>query len=164
MTIKLDINQIKKYLPHRPPMLLIDSVEDVVIGESIHARKCVSVNEPYLAGHFPDYPVMPGVLQIEAMGQAGALLGMLSGAELKDGEAIYVATITDVRFKKPVLPGDVMDLTAKVARRRLGVWRFECETHVNGELVSKAMITATVGPQVSNPMPEGLPEPPKHAF
>lgn len=164
MTIKLDINQIKQYLPHRAPFLLIDTVEDVVIGESIHARKCVTGNEDFLRGHFPNNPVVPGVLQIEAMGQAGALLGLLSGAELGEDQSIYVAAITDCKFKRPIVPGDVMDLTARVLRRKMKVWKFECETHVRGELASKAVITATVGPRPTSTLPEGLPPPPKHGF
>ena len=117
MTTQLNINQIMQYLPHRYPFLLIDAVDDVVPGETIRAHKCVTVNEGIFNGHFPGNPVVPGVIQIEAMGQTGALLALLSGAQLDDTKSIYVATITDCRFRKPIIPGDVMELSAKVLRR-----------------------------------------------
>jgi 3-hydroxyacyl-[acyl-carrier-protein] dehydratase len=162
MAITLDINQIKQYLPHRYPFLLIDAVDDFVSGESIRAHKCVTSNEEIFSGHFPGNPVMPGVLQIEAMGQAGALLGLLSGVKLDAGSSIYVTKISDCKFRRPVIPGDVMDIEAKVHRYRLGMWKFKCTVHVAETLVSEALITATIGPKVkAKPLPEGLPPPPK---
>lgn len=160
MTTTLNINQIKRYLPHRYPFLFIDAVEDVVPGEWIRARKCVSNNEALFNGHFPGNPVLPGVIQIEAMGQAGALLAILSGAKVDEGRAIYVATINDCRFRKPIVPGDVMELHAKVLRQRLGMWKLKCEVHVGGELASEATISATSAPRATDPsLPEGLPAP-----
>ncbi len=162
MPITLNINQIKQYLPHRYPFLLIDAVEDVVVGESIKARKCVTGNEPFFAGHFPGNPVVPGVLQIEAMGQAGAMLGLLSGAKLDKDSSIYVVKITDARFRRPVVPGDVMSLTATVSKHRRGMWIFNCTTHVGEELASSAVITATTGPKIKHaPLPDTIAAPPE---
>ncbi len=151
MTTTLTINQIKQYLPHRYPFLFVDTVEDVVPGEHIRCKKAVTGNEAVFEGHFPGNPVLPGVIQIEAMGQAGALLAILSGADLDDSKSIYVASITDCRFRKPVVPGDLMELRAKVLRHRLGTWKLGCEVHVAGALVSSATITATSGPRVASP-------------
>ncbi|MBI2377517.1 MAG: 3-hydroxyacyl-ACP dehydratase FabZ [Deltaproteobacteria bacterium] len=160
MPIRLNINQIMQYLPHRFPFLFIDAVEDVVPGKELRARKCVSINEMTFLGHFPDNPVVPGVLQIEAMGQCAALLGVLSGAKLDEDQSIYVTSITDCRFRKPVIPGDVMKMVARVERQRLGMWKFSCETRVNEDLVSEARITATSGPKVRpEPLPVDLPAP-----
>jgi 3-hydroxyacyl-[acyl-carrier-protein] dehydratase len=158
----LDIEQIKRYLPHRYPFLFVDRVDEVVVGASIRATKCVTGNEALFNGHFPTNPVLPGVIQIEAMGQAGALLAILSGAEVGEGRSIYVTTITDCRFRKPIVPGDVMELRAKVLRQRLGAWKLGCEVWVGGELASEATIMATGAPNTSKPLPEGLP-PPKYA-
>jgi len=161
MPITLDIQQIRQYLPHRYPFLFIDAVDDVVPGESIRAHKCVTGNEAIFNGHFPDNPVVPGVIQIEAMGQTGALLALLSGAELTRDRSIYVAAITDCKFRRPVVPGDVMELSSRVVKRRLGMWKLACETRVRGELVSTALITATTGPKASAPeLPPELPRPP----
>jgi 3-hydroxyacyl-[acyl-carrier-protein] dehydratase len=158
MTITLNINQIKRYLPHRYPFLFVDIVDDVVIGESIRARKSVTGNEDFFNGHFPGNPVVPGVIQIEAMGQAGALLAILSGAKASATRAIYVATIDDCKFRRPIVPGDVMDLRAKVLRTRLGMWKLGCEVYVRDQLASSATISATTGPRVTDAaLPEGLP-------
>ena len=160
MTIKLNINQIQQYLPHRYPFLFIDAVDEVVLGESIKAHKNVTANEQLLVGHFPGNPVVPGVVQIEAMGQTGALLAILSGAKLDSDRSIYVAKITDCTFKRPIIPGDVMDLRAKVVRHRLGMWKLSCECWVGEERASTSLITATTGPKVASPpLPEGLPDP-----
>jgi 3-hydroxyacyl-[acyl-carrier-protein] dehydratase len=157
---QLNLVQIKQYLPHRYPFLFVDAVDEVVPGELIRARKAVTGNEAFFQGHFPDNPVLPGVLQIEAMGQAGALLAILSGAQVGEGRSIYVAGITDCRFKRPVVPGDVMILTARVLKYRLGTYKLGCEIHVDGERVSEATVTATSGPVASRPaLPAGLPAP-----
>lgn len=160
----LNINQIMQYLPHRYPFLFIDAVDEVVAGESIRARKNVSVNEAIFNGHFPGNPVVPGVIQIEAMGQTGALLALLSGAKLDDEKSIYVTAITDCRFRRPIIPGDVMLLHARVTGRKMGMWKFACETRVGAELASEAVITATTAPKVKPPaLPAGFPPPPSSA-
>lgn len=159
MTV-LNINQIKQYLPHRYPFLFVDAVDEVVPGEHIRARKAVSGNEDFFNGHFPGNPVLPGVIQIEAMGQAGALLAILSGAKVGKDHSIYVAAITDCRFKRPVVPGDVMELRSRVLKQRLGTFKLGCEVWVEGELVSQATVTATTGPAAgASKPPEGLPAP-----
>ncbi len=158
--ISLNINQIKSYLPHRYPFLFVDAVEDVVLQESIRARKCVSGNEGLFNGHFPGNPVLPGVIQIEAMGQAAALLAVLSGAKVDAEHSIYVTSITDCKFRRPIVPGDTMTLFAKVLRRRLGAWKFSCEVKVGEELASQATIMATSAPVASPPqLPADLPGP-----
>lgn len=156
----LNLNQIKQYLPHRYPFLFVDVVDEVVPNEFIRARKAVTGNEAIFNGHFPGNPVLPGVIQIEAMGQAGALLAVLSGAQLDKDRSIYVATINDCKFRKPVVPGDVMELTGRVLRYRLGTWKLACEVKVGGQVASEAVITATTGPSASPPkLPEGFPPP-----
>lgn len=155
----LNINQIKRYLPHRYPFLLVDRVDEVVANESIRARKAISVNETFFNGHFPGNPVMPGVLQLEAMAQAGALLAVASGAKIDAESSIYVTGFTDCKFKKPVVPGDTLILTATVLKKKLSIWKLSCEAHVDGKLVSCAVITATTGPVASAAeQPEGWPE------
>src|SRR5215813_6155768 len=160
MTFTLNINQIKRYLPHRYPFLFIDAVEEVVPGEHIRGRKTVTGNEDFFNGHFPGNPVVPGVIQIEAMGQAGALLAVLSGVKVDATRSIYVATINDCKFRRPVVPGDVMHLHAKILRYRLGTYKLGCEVKVGGELASEATISATSGPRASDPaIPANLPPP-----
>lgn len=156
----LNLNQIKQYLPHRYPFLFVDVVDEVVPNEFIRARKAVTGNEAIFNGHFPGNPVLPGVIQIEAMGQAGALLAVLSGAKLDKDRSIYVATINECKFRRPVVPGEVMELGAKVLRYRLGTWKLACEVRVEGQVASEAVITATTGPSASPPkLPEGFPAP-----
>jgi 3-hydroxyacyl-[acyl-carrier-protein] dehydratase len=160
MAITLNINQIKRYLPHRYPFLFVDAVEDVVPNEWIRARKLVSANEEFFNGHFPGNPVMPGVIQIEAMAQAGALLAIISGAKVDEKHAIYVANIDGCRFRRPIVPGDVMELHSKVIKQKLGIWKLACEVRVAGQLASEATLTATSGPRAADPtVPEGLPQP-----
>lgn len=160
MTITLNINQIKRYLPHRYPFLFIDAVEECVPGEHIRGRKTVTGNEDFFNGHFPGNPVVPGVIQIEAMGQAGALLAIFSGAKCDTTRSIYVAMIDECKFRKPIIPGDVMELRARILRQRLGMWKLACEVYVGGQLASEATISATSGPRATDPtLPEGLPQP-----
>jgi 3-hydroxyacyl-[acyl-carrier-protein] dehydratase len=162
---KLNINQIKRYLPHRYPFLFVDVVDDVVPGEWIRCRKAVSVNEGLFTGHFPGNPVLPGVIQIEAMSQAGALLAIMSGAQVNQERSVYVTAITDCRFRRPVVPGDMLDLRARVLRYRLGTWKLGCEVWVGDVMASMATVTATSAPVASETtMPEGLPEPAFEVF
>lgn len=156
----LNLEQIKKYLPHRYPFLFVDFVEELVPGEYIVARKGVTGNEDFFNGHFPGNPVMPGVLQIEAMGQAGALLAIMSGAKIDSETSIYVTSITDCRFKKPVVPGDMLELRSHVIRHKMGVWKLGCEVRVGGATASMATVTATSGPMVKAPdLPANFPAP-----
>lgn len=159
MTV-LDIEQIKAYIPHRAPFLFVDRVVELVLGERIHAQKAVTGNETFFEGHFPGNPVLPGVIQLEAMGQAGALLAILSGAKLEAGYSIYVGSMTDAKFRRPVLPGATLDLHAELLRQRLGTFKLGCRCEVDGQVASSAVITATTGPSRVRPaLPEGVPPP-----
>jgi 3-hydroxyacyl-[acyl-carrier-protein] dehydratase len=160
MTITLNVSQIKRYLPHRYPFLFVDAVEDAVIGEWLRARKAVTTNEEFFNGHFPGNPVVPGVIQLEAMAQAAALLAILGGAGVDATKSIYVGAINDCRFRKPIVPGDVMEITARIKKYKLGTWKFECEVRVGGEVASEASLTATSGARATDPtLPAGLPPP-----
>ena len=137
----MDVKEIREYLPHRYPFLLVDRVVELVPGESIVAYKNVSVNEPFFNGHFPDYPVMPGVLIVEAMAQAAGILGFKTmDKKPQDGSIYYFVGADDLRFKRPVVPGDQLRLEAKVLSERRGIWKFEVRSSVDGETVSSATI------------------------
>ena len=140
--ISIDINQILKLLPHRYPFLLVDRVLEITPRVSIKALKNVTMNEPFFQGHFPDFPVMPGVLIIEALAQTAALLTF---SEAKAENAIYYfAGIDGARFKKPVLPGDQLIMTAILEREKAGLYKFQVKATVNEELAAEANITCAV--------------------
>jgi 3-hydroxyacyl-[acyl-carrier-protein] dehydratase len=140
--ISIDINQILKLLPHRYPFLLVDRVLEITPRVSIKALKNVTMNEPVFQGHFPDFPVMPGVLIIEALAQTAALLTF---SEAKAENAIYYfAGIDGARFKKPVLPGDQLIMTAILEREKAGIYKFQVKATVNDELAAEANITCAV--------------------
>jgi beta-hydroxyacyl-ACP dehydratase FabZ len=141
----MDISEILKLLPHRYPMLLIDRILDLVPGEKVVALKNVTINEPFFAGHFPSTPVMPGVLIVEAMGQAGGIL-VLSG-QPKDAmpDAIYFMGFDNVRFRAPVTPGDQLILEAKIVKRRLKAVKLATTATVGDKLVAEAELLATFG-------------------
>jgi len=137
----MDINEIRRYLPHRYPFLLVDRVEELVLGESIVAYKNVTVNEPFFNGHFPEQPIMPGVLIVEAMAQASGILGFKSmGKTPEDGSMYYFVGSDKLRFKKPVVPGDKLDLFSTVLSEKRGIWKFEVRAEVAGKIVSSATI------------------------
>jgi 3-hydroxyacyl-[acyl-carrier-protein] dehydratase len=140
--VSIDINQILKLLPHRYPFLLVDRVLEITPRVSIKALKNVTMNEPFFQGHFPDFPVMPGVLIIEALAQTAALLTF---SEAKAENAIYYfAGIDGARFKKPVLPGDQLIMTAILEREKAGIYKFQVKATVNDELAAEANITCAV--------------------
>jgi 3-hydroxyacyl-[acyl-carrier-protein] dehydratase len=140
--VSIDINQILKLLPHRYPFLLVDRVLEITPRVSITALKNVTMNEPFFQGHFPDFPVMPGVLIIEALAQTAALLTF---SEAKAENAIYYfAGIDGARFKKPVLPGDQLIMTAVLEREKAGIYKFQVKATVNDELAAEANITCAV--------------------
>jgi 3-hydroxyacyl-[acyl-carrier-protein] dehydratase len=137
----MDITDIRKYLPHRYPFLLVDRVVEINAGQSIVAYKNLSVNEPFFNGHFPDKPIFPGVLLLEAMAQAGGILGFCSqGKTNEDGSTYYFAGADDVRFRRPCVPGDRVMLRATVLSQRRGIWKFEVSSDVDGELAASATI------------------------
>lgn len=140
----LDIHEVLKYLPHRYPFLLIDRVLDYTRDKSLTALKNVTINEPFFQGHFPHRPVMPGVLIVEAMAQACAILSMKSMDTLPgDSSVYYFVGIDKARFKRPVEPGDQLTLKVAVKRKMKGIWMFEGEAYVGEELCCSAELMCT---------------------
>ena len=145
MTTSLDIAGILKHLPHRYPLLLVDRVHDMVSGEYIHAVKNVSINEPFFVGHFPHYPVMPGVMILEALAQASAILTFHTTQTLPDTDtAYYFVGIDGARFKRPVVPGDQLHLHAKIVRHAHSIWKFSVEAKVSEQMAASAQLMCTV--------------------
>lgn len=143
-TVTLDIEQIKKLLPHRPPFIFVERLTDIVPNESAVGWKAVSVNEPFFLGHFPDYPVMPGVLLVEAMAQtAGAAVSYSMGLA-REKRIVYFMTIEKARFRKPVRPGDLLRMPVKALKRRGAVFRYEGQAFVGDTLVAEAEFTAMI--------------------
>jgi len=141
----MDINDILKHLPHRYPMLLVDRVLECIPGERIVALKNVSINEPFFPGHYPHQPVMPGVLIIETMAQAAAILAFKTlNDRSNDNTVYYFVGIEGARFKKPVLPGDQMKVEASIVYHKRGMWRFKVQATVEGQLVSEAELMCTL--------------------
>ena len=142
----MDIHAILKHLPHRYPMLLVDRVIDVTPGRQIHALKNVSVNEPFFTGHFPHHPVMPGVLILEALAQAAAILSFKTLGNKPDDQSVYYFVGIDAaRFKRPVLPGDQLHLHVSMdGPVRRGIWKFKAEAKVDGVLTTTAELMCTV--------------------
>ena len=137
----MDVKEIREYLPHRYPFLLVDRVTELNLGESIIAYKNVTVNEPFFNGHFPDHPVMPGVLIIEAMAQAAGILGFKTMDKTpQDGSFYYFVGSDKLRFKRPVVPGDKLQLEASIMSEKRGIWKFDCCASVDGERVASATI------------------------
>jgi 3-hydroxyacyl-[acyl-carrier-protein] dehydratase len=142
------IEEIRKFLPHRYPFLLVDRVVECVPGESIIAIKNVSVNEPQFTGHFPNQAIMPGVLIIEALAQATGLLGFRTMSEEPSDDILYMLVgVDDVRFKRQVVPGDQLTLKAKIERRSKVIWKFSCEASVDGELCTVANLLCAASPK-----------------
>jgi len=135
----MDIHEILQYLPHRFPFLLVDRVVSCEPGESIHAYKNVTINEPFFTGHFPHHPVMPGVLIMEALAQAAGILSFKTMGEKPDDDSVfYFVGIDGARFKKPVMPGDQLHLHVKIERQMRGIWKYKAEARVNDQVVAEA--------------------------
>ena len=147
MSEALDQSRIRELIPHRYPFLLVDRVLAYVPYESLSAIKNVSANEPFFQGHFPERPVMPGVLIVEALAQAGCLLSQLSHDHDGEGERpLYVlAGVDNARFKRPVTPGDSLVLDIEVEKTRRGLWWYRCEASVDGSLAASATIMSAPG-------------------
>ena len=141
----MNIHEIVKYLPHRYPLLLIDRVIELQPSEHILALKNITINEPFFAGHFPAKAIMPGVLIIEALAQAAAILAYKSTAWDPKESLFYLGAIDNTRFKKMVIPGDQLFLKIDVLRRRKTVWKFQGEAIVNNEIVCTTEMTSTEG-------------------
>jgi 3-hydroxyacyl-[acyl-carrier-protein] dehydratase len=137
----MDIDEIRKYLPHRYPFLLVDRVVELTPGESIVAYKNLSINEPFFDGHFPGKPIFPGVLLLEAMAQAAGILGFKSkGKTPQDGSIYYFVAADELRFKRPCIPGDRVMLRATLLSERRGIAKFAVSADVDGELAASATI------------------------
>jgi 3-hydroxyacyl-[acyl-carrier-protein] dehydratase len=137
-----DLDLIKRIIPHRYPFLLIDKVRDIVVGQSCVGIKCVTNTEPHFQGHFPDMPIMPGVMIIEAMAQTSGVLVGLS-MDLVDKQAkVFFMGVDGVKFRRKVVPGDVLELHVKAIRGGGRVWKFEGRATVDGDLATEATFTA----------------------
>ncbi len=140
--IALDLDGIQRLIPHRYPVLMIDRVVDLIPNESVTGIKCVTIGEPYFQGHFPVKAVMPGVYIIEAMAQSAAVMIMYSLGLEHDGKIVYFMSIKDAKFRKPVVPGDVLYLYITEDFGRRNVWRFKGMAKVDGQIVAEAVFSA----------------------
>jgi len=141
----MDIKTVLERLPHRYPFLLIDRVLECEVGKRILALKNVTINEPFFPGHFPHHPIMPGVMLIEAMAQAAAILAFESSKLRPDDKSVvYFLGIDEARFKSPVVPGDQLMLEARIERHLKGVWRFAAEARVGERLAAVAKMMCTL--------------------
>jgi 3-hydroxyacyl-[acyl-carrier-protein] dehydratase len=139
-----ETGRIMEMIPHRYPLLLVDRVVNLVPGESAVALKNVTINEPHFQGHFPNYPVMPGVLIIEAMAQTAALVVVEALGKKAEGKVVYFMTIDNARFRKPVVPGDALYIHVTKIQSRANVWKFEGEARVDGKVCAEAVFSAMI--------------------
>ena len=140
----LDVKQIQKLIPHRYPFLMIDRCVNVVEGKSIVGIKNVTINEPFFMGHFPNHPVMPGVLIVEAMAQAAGTLVVHTMGDQAHGKVVYFMSIESAKFRKPVVPGDVLAIHCNAVQNRGTVWKFEGVAMVDGVKVAEATYSAMI--------------------
>ncbi len=141
----MDIHEILEHLPHRYPILLVDRVLEVIPGERIVALKNVSVNEPFFPGHYPHHPVMPGVLIVEALAQAAAILSFKTlGGKPDDKSVYYFVGIDGARFKRPVSPGDQLILEVSIRANKRGLWKFAAQAKVEDQVAAEAELMCTV--------------------
>ena len=143
----IEIERIKRMIPHRYPMLMIDRIIDVIPNVRATGIKNVTINEPFFQGHFPSFPVMPGVLIIEAMAQTAAVLVVGSLGPDKEGRLVYFMSIDSARFRKPVVPGNTIHIHVEKQRNRGNVWKFKGEATVDGVLVAEATYAAMIRDQ-----------------
>ena len=142
---EMDILQVLDHLPHRYPILMIDRVKEIEPGKRIVALKNVSINEPYFQGHFPGRPIMPGVMILEAMAQAaGILVFRTMGHKPNENFVYYYAGIDGARFKRPVMPGDQLEIEILIQGSKRGIWKFHCAARVANAVVAEADILCTV--------------------
>ena len=151
----LDINQIKQYLPHRYPLVLVDRVLNWESGKTIDAIKNVTINEEFFNGHFPNKPVMPGVMTIEALAQTSALLAFLTMGQKPDENAVvYFLGIDKARFKRPVEPGDQLRMHVEIVRHSRGIWKFQARATVDDQLAVEAELMCTMRSVADSPAAE----------
>ena len=139
-----DIRKVLKALPHRYPLLLVDKVQSIELGESIHAVKAVTFNEDFFQGHFPGAPIMPGVLQVEAMAQAAAILGIETLDLAGSGKLVYFMGIENAKFRALVTPGCLLDLHVEFLQKRSRVYKFKGKASVEGKTTCEAEFTAMI--------------------
>ncbi|GMR04370.1 MAG: 3-hydroxyacyl-ACP dehydratase FabZ [Thermodesulfobacteriota bacterium] len=138
----ININEIQAILPHRYPFLLVDRIMDLEEGKMARGRKNVTINEPFFQGHFPGHPIMPGVLIIEAMAQVGGVLAFKSAGV--NNQVVYFMGIDSAKFRRPVVPGDTLDITVNVTKRRGPIWVFKGMARVGDEVAAEAVLKATI--------------------
>jgi 3-hydroxyacyl-[acyl-carrier-protein] dehydratase len=138
----IDINEIQKILPHRYPFLLIDKIIELEVNKFARGIKNVTINEPFFGGHFPGHPIMPGVLIVEAMAQVGGILAFKSSGV--EGKVLYFMGIDKARFRRPVLPGDTLDIKVNVKKTRGKIWVLSGTASVDGKVAAEAELMATV--------------------
>ncbi len=143
--LKLDILDILKLLPHRYPFIMVDKIVEMVAGESVVGIKNVTINEPFFQGHFPERPVMPGVMVLEGMAQVGGVLGFHSMPEMIGNKLLYFAGIDNVRFRRPVIPGDQITFELKLLKMKRGIMFMDGRASVDGQLVAEANLMASFG-------------------
>jgi 3-hydroxyacyl-[acyl-carrier-protein] dehydratase len=143
-TTAVDIRRILKMVPHRYPMLMVDRVIDMQLDQRAVGIKNVSINEPFFQGHFPSEPVMPGVLIIEAMAQTAAVLVFATYGQESEGKLVYFMSIDDVRFRRPVFPGDRLELHVEKVQSRASVWKFSGKAIVEGKVAAEATFAAMI--------------------
>lgn len=141
---ELDINRIMELIPHRYPMLLVDKVKDIVPGECCTGIKNVTMNEPQFTGHFPQKPVFPGVMIVEAMAQTSAILVMQTLGQEAEGRLVYFMGIEEAKFRRPIGPGDQIQIKVQKVQNRRNVWKFKGEAWVDGNLHAEATYTAMI--------------------
>ncbi|WP_320169451.1 3-hydroxyacyl-ACP dehydratase FabZ [Maridesulfovibrio sp.] len=140
----IDIRKIMNLLPHRYPFLLVDRVEELVPGESLRAYKNVTINEPFFQGHFPGLPVMPGVLIVEALAQAGGLAVLTTGKIDVESKVFLFTGINKLKFRRPVVPGDKLVLEVSDIRKKMHIWKMKCIATVDGEIAVQGEIAAAI--------------------
>ena len=145
-TMPMDINAIMKILPHRYPFLLVDRIVELEHGKRCVGIKNVSINEPFFPGHFPGHPVMPGVLIVEAMAQVAGIMAYLASDEETRKKVSYFMAIDSAKFRKPVMPGDQLQIEITTTMNRRGIWGVDGKAFVDGKLVTEASLKATFAP------------------
>src|SRR5271168_1595570 len=142
--VTLDIERILAILPHRMPFVLVDRVTEIVLGERIRGHKCVAMNEPWFAGHFPARPIMPGVLILESLAQIGGILAYATEAFDASNSLMYFLGIDKAKFRRPVTPGDRLDLEVTIVQHRTNTWKLHGEASVDGTLCAHADLLASI--------------------
>ena len=143
--VKLDIEDILKLLPHRYPFVMVDKITEMIAGDYVCGMKNVTINEPFFQGHFPEKPVMPGVMILEGMAQVGGVLGFHSMPEMIGNKLLYFAGIDNVRFRRPVVPGDQILFELKLEKMKRGIMMMDGRASVEGQLVTQAKLMASFG-------------------